>query len=278
MIETDDGSVPPFPASVLEQVAGGRRRRRGRGRDRRPAGLDHRRRRRAARRQRRAEPRLLGQRPLQDRFDPLTYVEGGPPTGDDEVVIDKASAEDEGFEVGDTVEIAGRAGSRRVHPRRDRDPGRRRLVRRRDDRRAHPARGPADDRQGGRVRPDLGRRRRGRHARAAGREARGGAARRVEVETGAENVESQRDDIGEFTGFIKTALLIFAGVALFVAAFLIFNTFSITVAQRTREFAMLRTLGANRRQILASGRARGVRDRPRGRRRRRRCRGSASRR
>ena len=41
-------------------------------------------------------------------------------------------------------------------------------------------------------------------------------------------------------------------MALFVAAFLIFNTFSITVAQRTREFAMLRTLGANRRQILTS--------------------------
>ena len=65
-------------------------------------------------------------------------------------------------------------------------------------------------------------------------------------------MQSQRDDVGEFIGFLKTALLIFAGVALFVAAFLIFNTFSITVAQRTREFAMLRTLGANRRQILAS--------------------------
>ena len=65
-------------------------------------------------------------------------------------------------------------------------------------------------------------------------------------------MQSQRDDVGEFIGFLKTALLIFAGVALFVAAFLIFNTFSITVAQRTREFAMLRTLGANRRQILTS--------------------------
>ena len=65
-------------------------------------------------------------------------------------------------------------------------------------------------------------------------------------------MQSQRDDVGQFIGFLKTALLIFAGVALFVAAFLIFNTFSITVAQRTREFAMLRTLGANRRQILSS--------------------------
>ena len=44
----------------------------------------------------------------------------------------------------------------------------------------------------------------------------------------------------------------FAGVALIVGAFVIFNTFSITVAQRIREFGMLRTLGASRRQILAS--------------------------
>ena len=58
--------------------------------------------------------------------------------------------------------------------------------------------------------------------------------------------------MGEFIGFLRTALLIFAGVSLFVAAFLIFNTFSITVAQRTREFAMLRTLGASRRQLVST--------------------------
>ena len=74
----------------------------------------------------------------------------------------------------------------------------------------------------------------------------------LQVETGEENVQSQREDVGEFIGFLNTALLVFAGVALFVAAFLIFNTFSITVAQRTREFAMLRTLGASRRQIITS--------------------------
>ena len=74
----------------------------------------------------------------------------------------------------------------------------------------------------------------------------------MEAETGEENTASQKEDVGEFIGFLKTALLIFAGVALFVAAFLIFNTFSITVAQRTREFAMLRTLGASRRQLVVS--------------------------
>ena len=55
-----------------------------------------------------------------------------------------------------------------------------------------------------------------------------------------------------FIRFIKIFLLAFAGISLFVGAFIIFNTFSITVAQRTREFALLRTIGASRRQVLRS--------------------------
>ena len=51
--------------------------------------------------------------------------------------------------------------------------------------------------------------------------------------------------------FVRAFLLAFGGVALFVGAFVIFNTLSITVAQRTREFATLRTLGASRRQVSA---------------------------
>jgi putative ABC transport system permease protein len=53
-----------------------------------------------------------------------------------------------------------------------------------------------------------------------------------------------------FTSFIKYFLLSFAGIALFVGSFVIANTLSITIAQRMREFATLRTLGATRRQIL----------------------------
>ena len=59
-------------------------------------------------------------------------------------------------------------------------------------------------------------------------------------------------DIKDGFGFLTTALLVFAGISVFVGAFLIFNTFSITVAQRTREFGMLRTLGASSRQVLTS--------------------------
>ena len=75
---------------------------------------------------------------------------------------------------------------------------------------------------------------------------------RMVVRTGSETAAKDAGDIEEGFSFLTTALLVFAGIAVFVGAFLIFNTFSITVAQRTREFAMLRTLGAKRRQILGS--------------------------
>ena len=58
--------------------------------------------------------------------------------------------------------------------------------------------------------------------------------------------------IKEALGFFNIALLVFAGISLFVGAFLIFNTFSITVAQRTREFALLRALGASGRQVTGA--------------------------
>jgi putative ABC transport system permease protein len=76
--------------------------------------------------------------------------------------------------------------------------------------------------------------------------------RQVQVETGEEAAQRQTEDIADNLKFLRIALLVFAGVSLFVGAFQIFNTFSITVAQRTREFGMLRTLGASRRQLLSA--------------------------
>ena len=70
------------------------------------------------------------------------------------------------------------------------------------------------------------------------------------VRTGAQEAANQTSELEEQLGFLRTFLLIFAYVALFVGAFIIFNTFSITVAQRTREFGLLRTLGASRAQIM----------------------------
>ena len=63
--------------------------------------------------------------------------------------------------------------------------------------------------------------------------------------------ESQ-SDLAEGLSFITTFLLVFAAVALVVGTFLILNTFSIIVAQRTRELALLRALGASRRQVTRS--------------------------
>jgi putative ABC transport system permease protein len=74
----------------------------------------------------------------------------------------------------------------------------------------------------------------------------------VDVRTGAEQAKKDTSDLEANLSFLRTFLLIFAYVALLVGAFIIFNTFSITVAQRTREFGLLRTLGASRAQILRS--------------------------
>jgi putative ABC transport system permease protein len=74
----------------------------------------------------------------------------------------------------------------------------------------------------------------------------------VDVRTGAQQAAKDTSDLESNLGFIRTFLLVFAYVALVVGAFIIFNTFSITVAQRTREFGLLRTLGSSRRQIMQS--------------------------
>src|SRR3954453_3131628 len=64
--------------------------------------------------------------------------------------------------------------------------------------------------------------------------------------------EKASSDTAKGLGIFRTVLLAFGGIALFVGSFVIANTMSITVAQRTRELATLRTLGASRRQVLRS--------------------------
>jgi putative ABC transport system permease protein len=82
---------------------------------------------------------------------------------------------------------------------------------------------------------------------------RGAVDPRYEVLTGEELAEDTAAAINDTIGrFLGTALLAFAFVALLVGAFLIFNTFTIIVAQRTRELALLRCLGASRRQVMNS--------------------------
>ena len=75
----------------------------------------------------------------------------------------------------------------------------------------------------------------------------------VSVKTGEQAAADKTAETADAIGsFLTPVLLAFAGVSVFVGAFIIFNAFSITVAQRRREFAMLRALGASRRQVLSS--------------------------
>jgi len=74
----------------------------------------------------------------------------------------------------------------------------------------------------------------------------------VEVVTGQTVANEQTNSINQALGFFSTALLVFAFISLFVGGFTIFNTFSIIVGQRTRELALLRIVGASRRQVFRS--------------------------
>ena len=114
-------------------------------------------------------------------------------------------------------------------------------LRRREARRLA-ARGRGQRPQGGR-----GHERRARSTRCS----RGKAARR--------RAGQQRE--GSTSAFLNTFLLVFAFIALFVGSFIIYNTFSIIVAQRSRELALLRALGASGKQVTRFGRGGGVRRR-----------------
>ncbi|MGB8649770.1 MAG: FtsX-like permease family protein [Mycobacteriales bacterium] len=74
----------------------------------------------------------------------------------------------------------------------------------------------------------------------------------TEAVTGAAVTKESQDLAHQSLSFFTTFMLVFAVVALLVGAFMIFNTFSITVAQRTRENGLLRALGASRRQVLSA--------------------------
>ena len=157
VIDTDDGSLPAFPASILNQVkqVDGVAEAAGGVADQQVSiiGSD-------------GEPRggngapSLGFSVVPERFDPLTYVEGGPPAGGRRGRDRQGVGRRRGLLRGRPDRDRRQAGGEGVHAGGDRDPGQRRLVRRRDDHRAHPAGGAADHGQGGQARPDQ--RRRGR--------------------------------------------------------------------------------------------------------------------
>ncbi|KUO18944.1 ABC transporter permease [Streptomyces dysideae] len=72
------------------------------------------------------------------------------------------------------------------------------------------------------------------------------------VQTAKETADENREGVGEFMNVIKYAMLGFAGIAFLVGIFLIINTFSMLVAQRTREIGLMRAIGSSRKQVNRS--------------------------
>jgi putative ABC transport system permease protein len=187
--------------------------------------------------------------PAQSQFNPLRLVEGTWPKASDEVVIDRGTAGDQGYGVGDTVRIAT---LKPVRPFRVTGiaqygsvsslgtvtfavftiPTAQELLDRKDqfDAISVAAKdGVTPEQLVDDIKPIL--------------------PATAQVRTGVEQADEDQSEVSEFTSFIRYFLLAFGFVALFVGAFVIFNTMSITVAQRTRELATLRTIGASRKQI-----------------------------
>jgi putative ABC transport system permease protein len=187
----------------------------------------------------------------EERFDPLTYVDGGPAKQPGQVTLDQATADREGFEVGDSILIAGREPARSYEISGITKVGDQKSIGiqslsmplaevqklAQEPRSISEVVAAAD----GGTSPE--------QLKARIKRALGGSA---VVRTGKEQAEKSASDITDSLGFLKIGLLVFAGVAVLVGGFLIFNTFAVTVAQRAREFALLRTLGASRRQVLRS--------------------------
>jgi putative ABC transport system permease protein len=185
-------------------------------------------------------------------FTPYTYLEGGPPQSDDEIALDSFTVDDEGWELGDEVTVSGAHGANQYTlagvtkfgsgvplagaslvemtlPEAQRVTDKQGEF---DEVTVEAAEGVSPEELRDRINealPDT-----------------------AEARTGDQIAEDDSQQLKDGFGFLTTALLIFAGITVFVGAFLIFNIFSITVAQRTREFGMLRTLGASSHQVLTS--------------------------
>ncbi len=184
------------------------------------------------------------------RFNPLTLVSGNWPTSESEVGIDDNTAERHGYRVGQTIGVIARGSEQHmriagivriggvaslggatmaifnfpVAQRLFNLPGKLSSI--------SVAAGP------GYTRAQLL------------REIRPLLPANAEARTGTGQAKKATHDTSGFLNIIQNFLLAFAGIALFVGSFVIANTLSITIAQRTRELATLRTLGATRRQVL----------------------------
>lgn len=185
-------------------------------------------------------------------FNPFTWIEGGEPTSAGEVAIDSITAEEEGYELGQQITISGSEGAKQYTLSGIGRFGSGVPLGGASIATFTLAEAQAITNKQGELDAILVEAADGVSPAELSTQLNAALGEDVTATTGAEEAEQQSADIKEAFSFLTTALLVFAGISLFVGAFLIFNTFSITVAQRTREFGMLRTLGASSRQVLAS--------------------------
>lgn len=186
---------------------------------------------------------------LPDGLESLTYVDGHQPRGPTEASLDKAAAEASGLQLGEGIRLIGQGSARSFD-----------LVG--FTRLGGASFGGASIAQvtlpvAQRLTHKVGRfdqisvaARKGVSASALKERIAAEMPAGVRVETAKENADRGSEEIRENLTFLRIFLLVFAFIAILVGSFLIFNTFSITVAQRVSEFGLLRTLGASRRQIL----------------------------
>jgi putative ABC transport system permease protein len=190
--------------------------------------------------------------PNDERFNPLQLVDGGWPQGSGEIAVDKATAEDQGLAVGDSIgaaadgpvetyTIAGivRYGSVEslggaTIAAFDLATAQQLFDKRKefDFIRVAAAEGVSSQELVAEIRPLL--------------------PETAQVRTAEAQADTESDETQAGVNIFRYFLLGFGGIALFVGSFVIANTLSITVAQRARELATLRTLGASRRQVLWS--------------------------
>jgi putative ABC transport system permease protein len=184
------------------------------------------------------------------RFNPMTLVGGAWPEGSGQIAIDKKTADKKGFSVGDTIGVATDDGVRQFEITGIAKfasvssiggatiaifdvPTAQELFHKAgkfDEVQVAAKQGVPPEKLVSEIRPLL--------------------PATAQVKTSNDQAESSAEDINGGLGIFQKVLLAFGGIALFVGAFVIANTLSITIAQRMREFATIRTIGGSRRQVL----------------------------
>ncbi|MFZ2530725.1 MAG: FtsX-like permease family protein [Rhodococcus sp. (in: high G+C Gram-positive bacteria)] len=179
--------------------------------------------------------------------DPETFVAGGPPTADGQIALNSSAAERGALEVGDTTKIL--TAARGIQPVtisgiydvKSDSGGYVGALFTEDQARALFTDGRhvqyVDVASDGSVTPD------------ELRDEIAAAVPDMKVQTGAEVTEEVKSDVEQALSFLNYFLLAFGAIALLVGTFIIYNTFSMIVAQRLRELALLRAVGASRQQV-----------------------------